>query len=295
MAELTTGQLVMLICGGLVGLAAVFGLGVIVGKLDPTTQVSAGAPAETPKPATETYTIPAVTEGEAQAAKTEGESGTTPTGAKRNPDTAKPRSPFTDTSPRLSSLPPLPANDPKAIQVEAPSREPRPDTPAAPGPEGEAAQPVETAPAQTAAAQPPASAPAVAAPAATLPAAPPAKEVPELTPITPEEPPVEELPMEPVKEAPAAAAPAQSASPAGMGKFGIQLVAFRGDDRRTSADALKQKLKTNAGLNAEVIPSPDDQNYRVIVVGYPDKQSAEKALNDVRTKTGFKDAFIKSL
>ena len=317
-AELTTGQLVSFICVGLVALAVVFGLGVMVGKLDPSTGTSEVKPEAVQQPATETYTIPAVAEGENAAAATEGESGVTPTGAKRNPEKSKPQNPFTDISPRMSSLDPLPANRPKNIQVEAPSRAPQPDTPdtaVVPAKEGETAasttQPTAAAPsAGTNQAAPPAAPPtaatvpntATASPATpATPAQPqttaaaPAKEAPVLTPITPEEPPIEDLPLEPVPQtvptspaAPAAAAPVS-------GKFVIQLVSFRGEDRRTSAEALKERVKKNSGLNAEVIPSPDDTNYRVVVVGYPDKQSAEKALGDVRTKTGFKDAFIKSL
>ena len=312
-AELTNGQLIFFICVGLVALAVVFGFGVMVGKLDPSTREAEVEPQTVQQPTTETYKIPAVPEGENPAVTTEGESGITPTGAKRNPEKSKPQNPFTDVSPRMSSLDPLPANRPKNIEVEAPSREPRPDTAAAAAKEGETAanttQPAAgIPPAATTQAAPPAVQQIAAAapnPATTPPAAPatpalpqttapaPAKEAPLLTPITPEEPPIENLPLEPVPSTapPASAAPAAPVS----GKFGIQLVSFRGEDRRASAEALKERVKKNSGLNAEVIPSPDDQNYRVVVVGYPDKQSAEKVLGDVRTKTGFKDAFIKSL
>ena len=307
-AELTTGQLVLIICVGLVALAIVFGFGVMVGKLDPSTRQVEAVPEAAPQPTTETYQIPVPAEGESPAVAKEGESGITPTGAKRNPDKSKPQNPFTDISPHMTSLDPLPANRPKNIQVEAPSREPRPDTAAVAAKEGE------TAPSTTppAAGTPPAgtaqaaASPAVQQTAAVTPppaAAPPAAPAaPALTPITPEEPPIEDLPLEPVPQttppaaaAPAAAPPTAAAAAPVSGKFGIQLVSFRGEDRRTSAEALKARVKKSSGLNAEVIPSPDDQNYRVVVVGYPDKQSAEKALGDVRTKTGFKDAFIKSL
>lgn len=76
--------------------------------------------------------------------------------------------------------------------------------------------------------------------------------------------------------------------------FVIQLVALSGPDRSTNAEALRQKMKSVTGLEVEVIPSEDDLNYRVIIKGYENRESAEKALEEVRKITGYTDAFVRA-
>jgi len=118
------------------------------------------------------------------------------------------------------------------------------------------------------------------------------EDIPLLTPITPDEPPIKKLPMEPESQT-AVAKPPMPAST--TGRYGIQLAAFTESDRRTRAETLQQKLKKDAGIQAQILNSEDGNVYRVIVGGFPDKESAAKALSDVRAKTGFPEAFIKAL
>lgn len=322
-AEATTGQLILYTCGVLGLMAFVFGAGVLVGRVDHSVNPSTGettvtATAETPSvtpgtSATETYTVPAFAspEGEAPTAQEgekapaqsspaataggsaapaapEGESGGD-TVAARDPDTPKPKNIFMTMAPRRTSMDPLPSNRSKPIQVEAPVREPKPD-PAATSPEGEApAQPPAGTPSTAVQTAPPPPQPAAQPPAA--PAAP--QQPPELTPV---EAPIEDLPLEPLDPPqPEKTASANVPAVTGGHKFGIQLIAYNGADRRAKAEALCGKVQKDSGLQAAIIPSEDDAYYRVVVVGYADRASADKALGEVRAKTGFKDAFIKPL
>lgn len=327
-AEITTGQLILYTCLVLALMAFVFGAGVIVGRVDHSGKPSADEPVAaaagtettqtaTPAPSvTETYSVPAFPpqEGEASSVRegetaspqpTATETNETPvaqTGgnngnavASPNPDTPKPKNIFMSMTPRLTSMNPLPSNRTRNIQVEAPVRDPKPDTAGIEGevsttPPAETVQTAQTDP-QTPAQQ--------SVPLTTTPTPPTSSEtpqkIPELTPITPEEPPIEDLPLEPLPTPQPETKTPTSVPAASAYKFGIQLVAFSGADRQSSAEALRQKVQKENGLQATVIPSEDDQYYRVVVVGYADRASADKALSSVRAKTGVKDAFVKPL
>ncbi len=122
------------------------------------------------------------------------------------------------------------------------------------------------------------------------------KQIPLLTPITPEEPSPDEPYLEDLAMKPEKTAPAPTPTPAiRSGNYGIQLAAFSGADGKTRAKALQEKLSKTAGIQIQVIPSKDNQLYRVVAGGFPDKESANKALDSVRAKTGFPEAFVKAL
>lgn len=332
-AEATTGQLILYTCGVLGLMAFVFGAGVLVGRVDhsvnpPAGETAATEAAETPPAppvasATETYTVPAfasqegevpgtpegekaltqsspsvVTAGTAATPATEGESGRNANAVVTpDPDMPKPKNIFMATTPRKTSMDPLPSNRSKPIQVEAPGREPKPDP--ATAREGEdLTQPPAGTPSTVVQAAPPPPQPAAQPPAApaTTTASSPAPAAPQQPPeLTPVEAPIEDLPLEPLDPPQPEKTAAANVPATGSHKFGIQLIAYNGADRRSKAEALCGKVQKDSGLQAAIIPSEDDAYYRVVVVGYADRASADKALGEVRAKTGFKDAFIKPL
>jgi len=325
-AEVTTRQLIAYLCLALCAFAFFFGLGIITGRLDPSFD-KGQEPTQNEAPSeVESYSVPALSQD--QAAKDESLKGQTTTGqaVERTPETATPRNPYMTAAPGLTSMRPEPlsAEGSGSIQFAAPEKEPLPGTTT----EGETtagaaptladtdakkqpAPSVSTTPVTTTSAQPPAAqTPPATAPSAQTPTAPatvpttpapaspakPAAEVkdkPLLTPITPDEPPIEDLALEPLAPTPA---PVPPPAPAAVsGKFGIQLAAFTGADRSARAEALQKKLNTESKVQTQIIPSTDNQAYRVVVGGFPDKAAAEKALNDIRAKTGFPQAFVKAL
>ncbi|HNZ49197.1 MAG TPA: SPOR domain-containing protein [Candidatus Hydrogenedentes bacterium] len=204
--------------------------------------------------------------------------------AQRTAETMTPRSPFSDNKPILTTLPPLPVPRRNEMQVAAPSRQ----------------VPPETQPAAASAAAAPAPAPAPAAAPAPAPAAA-AAAVPELTPVDPVEPliTVAQPAPQPAPAPKAAPAPQKEAAPAkapsGRGKFGVQLGAFSGAERQAKAQALQRKVKEKAGMTAEIDISSNKEIYKVIVVGFPDKEAATKALPGLKQKLGISEGFVKAL
>lgn len=304
--EWTTTQLIFWLCLFLSAIAGAFAIGIMVGRID-TSFERAATPEEEPKTATtETYTVPAFGQEEADLSGDASEADSKNQTARRTPEVSKPRSPYMDVTPRMTSLDPLPAQRSRPIQVEAPARAARPEGEAqtAAGTEA-AAAPTEAAGAPKAALTQQSASPAPATPSAppaavqTAPAAvvaqtsptpaPNAQETQQLTPIVPDEPPL----LEPI--APPQQAPAQSAAPAGRGKFGIQLAAFTTADRQTRAATLQTKMAREKGVQAEVLPSPDGKAARVVVTGFATKEQAEGALQGIRTKTGIQDAYVRVL
>ena len=277
-AEVTKGQLIVIICLCLFVAMACFGVGILVARMDPSLEGADGAAplatAEgTETPEMETYTTPAFGDDAEKAP-----AATTPR-AQRTPETPPPRNPFTDNTPRMTALPPLSPYRSLPVQAEAPTRIPRPDTPA-----------VTTA----------------APPAATTATSPPATAAPALTPIDPIEPPVMDAPVAtaaatpapaPVaapKPEPAKPAAATSAS-SGVGKFGVQLAAFSGSDRRARAESFQRKVKSEFKVDAAIIPSSDDVHYRVIAGSFPTREAASAACTELKSKTGLNEAFVRPL
>lgn len=97
----------------------------------------------------------------------------------------------------------------------------------------------------------------------------------------------------PVVEAPK---PAPPAARSGDGAFGVQVASFQGGDRKERASEFQRRLRENAGITAaKIFPSEDGAAQRVILVGYPDKAAASKACAELRKKEAFKGAFVKAL
>lgn len=310
--ELTRGQLITLICFCLVMAIGLFSAGILIGKLDPSLTADTAAAPESKGEETavvqemETYTTPAVGNPKEEPSPTKTASTSEkPPKAERTPETPPPRNPYMDNAPRLTALPPLTPYRSFPVQAEAPTRIP---TPAAP--------PATTAQAQSTAVPAP---PATTAPVQTA-AAPAAPAGPQLTPIDPLEPPIIDAPVTPQPAAPqpatAAAAPdrapvaaqpasAPPATPAKVpeaapaasspGKFGVQLAAFSGGDRRVRAESFLKKVRDEFKLDATIIPSSDDVHYRVISGSYSTKEAAATACDELKRKTGLNEAFVRPL
>jgi|LSQX01.3.fsa_nt_gb hypothetical protein len=213
--------------------------------------------------------------------------------AQRTAELVSPRSPFSENKPIHTSLPPLPAPGRSDTPVEAPSRK------NPPAPTVSDATPA--APASTIA-EPPV---APATPAATVPA-----QTPLLTPVDPEEEPVDVVvasapatPAAPVAQpvpekkpastAPSTPAPAPAAS--GRGKYGVQLAAFSGNERQSKAETLQRNVREKAGLTAEIESTASKDIYKVVVVGFQDRDAAAKAIPTLKQKLGLSEAFVKPL
>jgi len=281
-----------------------FSAGILLGKLDPSLTADTAAAPESKGQETavaqemETYTTPAVGNPKDEPSTTKtAAANEKPPKAERTPETPPPRNPYMDNAPRLTALPPLTPYRSFPVQAEAPTRIPTPAAPQA-----------TTTPTQNAAAPAP---PATSAPAqnAATQAAPAG---PQLTPIDPLEPPIIDTPVTPQPAAlqPVAAAAAQpvstpSAAPAkapeavpatsSAGKFGVQLAAFSGGDRRVRAESFLKKVRDEFKLDATIIPSSDDVHYRVISGSYSTKEAAAAACDELKRKTGLNEAFVRPL
>jgi cell division septation protein DedD len=75
----------------------------------------------------------------------------------------------------------------------------------------------------------------------------------------------------------------------------VQLGAFSGAERQAKAQALQRKVKEKAGMTAEIDISSNKEIYKVIVVGFPDKEAATKALPGLKQKLGISEGFVKAL
>lgn len=219
--------------------------------------------------------------------------------AQRTAELVPPRSPFADNKPILTTLPPLPSPSRRDSRVSAPSREAAPvtetaaatppatDAPAAPTAETPAAvpaTPVSEAPAQSVAT------PVPAAPVLLTPVDPVEEAVVAVTP-----PPAPQA--APEKPAPVQIAQAPTPAPAasGRGKYGVQLAALSGSDRQAKAQALQRTVRDKAGMTAEIEISPNKDIYKVIVVGFADRDAASKAIPGLKQKLGLSEAFVKPL
>ncbi len=81
----------------------------------------------------------------------------------------------------------------------------------------------------------------------------------------------------------------------GRGAFGVQVASFSGSKREKSAADYKRRLEANSDLKAILSHSEDDKYVRVIVGGYPDRETAEKVCKELRKRAGFSDCFVKPL
>lgn len=265
-AEITRGQLIVIICLSLFVAMACFGVGILVARLDPSVKTTSVAARETDPDAEETkqmetYTTPAFGDAKEEAAATQ------PPRAERTPETPPPRNPYMDNTPRLTALPPLTPYRSLPVQTETPTQIPPPETPVATASVTDKPE-----------------------------SAKPATAVPELTPIDPIEPPVNTASVTAPKPEPAKPAAATPSAPAaGKGKFGVQLAAFSGSDRRTRAESFQRRVKSELKVDAAIIPSSDDVHYRVIVGSYPTREAANAACAALKSKSGLSEAFVRPL
>jgi len=112
-------------------------------------------------------------------------------------------------------------------------------------------------------------------------------------------------PVEPTDEASAEALLAPAAEPSSVPKppattpseegFGVQVAAFSGPNRQGLAEGYKERLEDNSELKAVLLASEDGQYVRVVVGGYPDRQTAVQVRDELRQRAGFRDCFVRSL
>ena len=77
--------------------------------------------------------------------------------------------------------------------------------------------------------------------------------------------------------------------------FGVQVAAFSGPNRQGLAEGYKERLEDNSELKAVLLVSEDGQYVRVVVGGYPDRQTAAQVRDELRQRAGFRDCFVRSL
>ncbi len=176
-----------------------------------------------------------------------------------------------DTAPKVSEHP-----APPKAEESAPAQA------ATPPP---AAEPPPAQPEQPPAAPVPAQAPA---PAASTPAAP-------AVPAAPTSPTGLTSPTGQTAPTPAPAPATPPAVPAADGKspYAIQVASLTGPARKERALEFQRRLESNAGIKAELVTTEDGKTIRVLVGGYPDRESATKACEDLKKRQGFKDCFVK--
>ena len=258
--KFSEGYTVLSICLALLAAMVVFGAGILVGRYDRSFESAPLPPLETEDAGIasqemETYTIPA---SDSETPEIQGAPESTT--AQRTPETPSPRNPYMDNIPRLTALPPLSPYRSVPVTAEAPTRIPRPNT--------------STLPTQV----------------PTQPVPPPK---PVLTPIDPVEPPVATTPVTApplVSTKPPAAVVASE-----NGKFGVQLAAFSGSDRRTRSESFRNRILAELKVKSTIIPSSDDVHYRVIVGEFTTREAANKSCKDLRNKAGLNEAFVRPL
>ncbi|MBI1320129.1 MAG: hypothetical protein GC168_14455 [Candidatus Hydrogenedens sp.] len=284
-AELTQGQLVIGICVALAFAMFMFGLGMIVKKVDPPAAAVAQNDAVPPMVVTTNEAPPE----EAVAETADNSETNEPLKAVEAPAITPESLDIQAPTPRVTPLPsrpsasqsadvevtPLPGEKPVEAPVVTPTE---PETPKEPE------KPV--AP--------------LAQQAGTAPAKPPVKlDVPDdsslesmtAVPTAPATKPVEKPADKPVEAAPVT--PPAANGP--MGKFGIQLASFQGDKRKADAEGYARQVREKLNRDARAIPSPDDQIHRVLIVGFTTRDEANKACNEMKSMAGFRDAFVKPL
>jgi len=111
--------------------------------------------------------------------------------------------------------------------------------------------------------------------------------------------------VEPTDEASAEALLAPAAEPSSVPKppattpsedgFGVQVAAFSGPNRQRLAEGYKERLEANSEWEAVLVVSEDGQYVRVVVGGYPDRETAKRVRDELRQRAGFKDCFVRSL
>ncbi len=306
-AELTTGQIVIMACVALGVACLMFALGVLVGRYDPTepaTQPTLAAPEPAPQeggtggaPALVVAAKPPETPEIVQADPPP----PAPVVATPEPVTA-PVEPATEPAPAAGTAATTPSTQTASLSESVRPRvtrvEPLPLSVGgtAATPSKEQMQPLpETKPA---------TAPASNAPTITTTA--PAKPAEPVTVSTMEDDGpalMEAMPTTSVKVAevtppaskPATAVPASIPKGPLPGKFVIQIASFTQTGGTQRAEEYAQRIRSSQGLDARVTPSKDGKSYSVVVVGYSEKGSADKACAEIKKLAGFKDAWVRPI
>ncbi len=73
------------------------------------------------------------------------------------------------------------------------------------------------------------------------------------------------------------------------------MAALTGPVRKSQAEDTKRRLQEIAGYPSEVFPSEDGRYYRVIIIGYTDRKSAQAVCVKLKQKAGFYDAWVREL
>lgn len=261
-AELSPSHLIIGIAVAFVFGIVCFVVGYVVAINDRPLQPEDTVAANTP-PASTTPTPPPAPEKDA--------SGTTP----QRPDTGVQRPPVTP--PQLAPLPSSGEGPTRVVKTPVKL----PETAGQAGKEEDAQHVTATTlpppgPGGTAPIKPPADKEA-AKPAADTP---PAPKKPAATPSTPPKP---------------ATDPAPEAPSATKSSWGIQVAFFDGDDRKQQAETVRKRLTTTSDHKATVVVSNADKEYRVVIPGFPTRDAAQAACDELRGKTGFSDAWVKRL
>ncbi len=96
----------------------------------------------------------------------------------------------------------------------------------------------------------------------------------------------------PPAETPPAAAPAEApAADAAWKGFGVQIIAVA----KERAEAARKTLESKSSYKARVFPHTRNSLYRVVVGPFSDQPAALRARDDLRSRFGFKDAFVLTL
>lgn len=80
-----------------------------------------------------------------------------------------------------------------------------------------------------------------------------------------------------------------------MDGYGIQVASFLGEQRASRAKSYQKELETELQCDTTVLRSNDDRFYRVVIVGYADRASANAACAELKVRPGFSDIFVRSL
>lgn len=311
-AELTTGQIVIMACVALGVACLMFALGVLVGRYDPTQPTTQMASAESdPAPQQSPEgSVPAVV-ATPRPAETPEIVQSEPTKVEPSKVEPAPEAAATTIDPAETTPATLPAEAPAATTPNAQTAtlsdsvrprvtrvEPLPLSVGGvtPSSSGEQMQPL---PQEKPAEQPAASPPTITTTAPANPAEPVKvstmeEDGPALMEAMPDPPTkVADASSEPAK--PAAAVPAAIPSGPLPGKYGIQIASFAQVGGTQRAEEYAQRIRASQGLDARVTPSKDGKSYSVVVVGYTEKSSADKACSEIKKLAGFKDAWVRPL
>lgn len=312
-AEFTPGQIVIGICVLIFVVMVSFGAGVLVGRGEPhqaqvidttvppsqpaITQEPAQAKAATPPPPPRDATPPVETKA-AETKTTDSKPGPPPL-----PGASVAKKQDSPSGPRTVDLPPLASGKSSNKTVEVPVNMPPPvvetDLPATADPKKSGTAEVSSLPplpGKSDAATPGAKAPEAPKPNPELESA---LEEGLLEPIAPQPAKSDTTKSDASAKSAASTKPAANnksgAAPAAKGGgYGIQVGSFARPNREEQANSLARTVEAS-GLKAEVRATADKSMYRVLVVGYPDRASAVKALNDLKVRPGFEKAFIQDL